>query len=402
MSRAPRSVVILGGGLAGASAAIALAQAGCAVEVIERDPNWRAQSSGMFLYSNALASLRALGVVEDVLAEGFAIPDGRNLYLDANGEEITRTHYPAGSGLPAILGIRRARLHRILAERMKALGVAVSFGVTLAGYMHEGDLVWLKLSDGRKLPCDALIGAEGLKSPLRWMMGTKASPRYSGFGVWRAVHQRPPELTDKIMIMGRGVRFGIMPISADQLYTFGSCLEPKSARFEASELPDLMGARFRDIAGPARPLLDELHEVELSYTAVEEVVMDLPWHKGCVGLIGDACHGATPFMGQGGAMALQDGVVLAQCLASDLPVPDALALFGQIRFETCRFVQDVSSAVGQAGAADGTITMSTRAARMRAQAQTDVDQFFARLDLLTSQSHQRLDRALSSQTGVAV
>lgn len=400
MAGPARSVAILGGGLAGASAAIALAQAGCLVQVIEKDPNWRGQSSGMFLYSNALASLRDLGVIDAVLKQGFAVPEGRNLYLEADGREITRTRYPAQDGLPAILGIRRAALHRILADRTMALGVSVSFGVTLAGYLQDGDLIWAKLSDGRKLPCDALIGAEGLKSPLRWMLGTQASPRYSGFGVWRAVHDRPTEIRDKFMIMGRGLRLGIMPISADQLYIFGSCLEPKSARYAPAELPSAMRERFRDFEGPAKQFLDQLPEVEISYTAVEEVVMDLPWHKGCVGLIGDACHGATPFMGQGGAMALEDGVILARCLASDLAVPDALELFGQARFEICRFVQDVSQAVGQAGAAEDNVTLAARSARMRADAQKDVDGFFARLDQLTSQSHQRLNGVLSQQTGL--
>src|SRR5262249_4750864 len=128
----------------------------------------------------------------------------------------------------------------------------------------------------------------------------------------------PAELRDKIMMMGPGKRFGIMPISDDKLYTFGTLVEPEGKWYDAEAWPQTMAAKFREFQGPARRFIEELGpSSEVLYTAVEEIVMPLPRHYGRVVLVGDAAHASTPFMGQGGAMGIQDAVILARLLDSD-------------------------------------------------------------------------------------
>jgi 2-polyprenyl-6-methoxyphenol hydroxylase-like FAD-dependent oxidoreductase len=375
----------VGGGIAGCCAAIALSQTGHRVRIVERQDAWRFQSSGIFVYANGLESLDKLGLLEDVLAVGFPVPEGRNAYYDNTGKPIVETRYPTADAgrIPAILGIKRAEMHRVMTARVAGLGVPVQLGTTVTWLENGAGGVSATLSDGSVVWADLVVAADGVRSATRALIGIDTAPRYTGFGVWRAVHRRPPELTDKIMMMGPAKRFGIMPISDDLLYTFGTVTEPGDIYYAPEDWSRLMAARFAEFAGPAAQVLAELGaETEVLYTAVEEIVLPLPWHRARVQLIGDAAHASTPFMGQGGAMAMQDAVVLADALAAHDMLEAALNAFGEARFPVCSFVQDVSRAVGEAGAQD-TGDPSVRHAEMRAIAQDKVDRFYDRLNALT-------------------
>ena len=98
MKSLERGVLIVGGGIAGCSLAIALAQRGMRVTVLEKLDAWRFHSSGIFIYSNGLAELQKLGVLPGILDSGFAIGQGRNLYYDQHGELIVETRYPSAPG----------------------------------------------------------------------------------------------------------------------------------------------------------------------------------------------------------------------------------------------------------------------------------------------------------------
>lgn len=379
-------ILIVGGGIAGCSAAIALSEQGHRVKIVEKQREWRFQSSGIFVYANGLVSLDALGLLDEIVGAGFGVPDGQNVYLDHGGDPIVETRYPTPdpARIPAILGIKRAALHRVMAGKVSALGVPLSLDTTVQEIVQDSAGVDVTFSDNTQARFDLVIGADGVRSTTRKQIGIKLAPRYTGFGVWRSVHQRPPGLTDKIMMMGPAKRFGIMPISDDKLYTFGTLAEPADAYYPPKTWPSEMQSRFAEFAGPARAFLDELgRETEVLYTAVEEVVLPLPWHIGRVVLIGDAAHASTPFMGQGGAMAMQDAVVLANALTRIDDLDTALTTFGKARYPVCEFVQNVSRAVGDAGAEEIDGDLGPRNARLRETAQSAVDEFYAKLDALT-------------------
>lgn len=381
------TVLICGAGIAGCCAAIALARTGWSVRLIERETAWRFQSSGIFVYSNGLARFHALGVMDDLVAAGFPIPEGRNVYLNADGSALLETYYPgrfAGLDLMPILGIRRAEMHRVLSARLGSLGIEVRLGCSIDAVEQRGDHVQVVLSAGDSLECDLLIGADGIRSRVRELQWPDVTPRYSGFGVWRSVHTRPPQLIDKIMMMAPGLRLGIMPISQHQLYLFGTVPEPPQAWYDRAEWPALMRSRFAAFRGPASTFLDEIGpESEVLYTAVEEVTMPGPWHRGRVLLIGDAAHASTPFMGQGGAMAVEDAVVLGGLLGPRSDIDDALERFSRARARVCTFVQDVSRAVGVSGARSDPLEHASVLQSMRETAQSRVDEFYARLEHLS-------------------
>ncbi|MDA0186502.1 MAG: FAD-dependent oxidoreductase [Proteobacteria bacterium] len=386
MQGRPIDILIVGGGIAGCCAAIALSQTGHRVRIVEKQDAWRFQSSGIFVYANGLESLDKLGLLKEVLAAGFPVPGGRNAYYDHMGVPIVETRYPTADAgrIPAILGIKRAEMHRVMAAHVAALGVPVQLGTTVTALDNGAEGVRATLSDGSVAQAGLVVAADGVRSAMRALIGVDAAPRYTGFGVWRAVHRRPLELTDKIMMMGHAKRFGIMPISDDLLYTFGTVTEPGDIYYPPADWPRLMAGRFAEFGDPAAPFLAELgEESEVLYTAVEEIVLPLPWHRGRVQLIGDAAHASTPFMGQGGAMAMQDAIVLAEAITAHDTLEEALTAFGLARFPICAFVQDASRAVGEAGAKETQGGAAARNLDLRRTAQTKVDTFYGKLRDLT-------------------
>jgi 2-polyprenyl-6-methoxyphenol hydroxylase-like FAD-dependent oxidoreductase len=387
MHKLSRGLLVIGGGIAGAALVIALARRGIKVRLVEAMPVLQASSSGMFIYSNGLGMLDRLGLLPQVLASGWTSKDGLNIYLDQHGKELTRTvyHSVAGPHVPPIVGIARSELHRILSQAIEQLQVPVMLGTTVLSCRDSdiaGAPVEVTFSDGTTGLFDGVIAADGIRSRSRLLVAEPVEPIYTGFGCWRSIHAKPASIDAKIMMMGVGKRLGIMPISADQLYIFGISREPLGIRYDPALLHQLMRERFSEFTGPASALLAEIERPQqVIYTAVEEARLPLPWSAGRIGVIGDAAHASSPFMGQGGAMALEDALVLAEML-EDCPA-DALAArltaFGERRFARCNFVQEASRRVGEAGGVEDEAACARRNLGMRDTAQGMVDTFYARI-----------------------
>lgn len=380
------SVLIVGAGIAGCSTAITLASQGIQVTLVEKQQEWRFQSSGIFVYSNGLAALGQVGVLDEILASGFAIKDGKNIYYDHLGEPIVDVHYPSiQAGIPPIVGIKRAEMHRILAGRLAQLNVSIHLGTTLKSLVPGSDTTRATavLSDGTSGDYDLVLGADGVRSQVREFIYPGITPRKTGFGIWRSVHDRPADLDVKIMMMGTRKRLGIMPISDDKLYIFGTIAESDDTWYPPEQWPELMRAKFAEFGHPVRQFLDQLsHDSEILYTAVDEVAAPLPWHKGRVLLIGDSAHASTPFMGQGGAMAIEDAVVLARMLAHEGTLHETLRRFGERRYPMCHFVQEASRQVGEAGAKEHPDGAAARNQAMRENSQAHVDNFYRKVQSL--------------------
>ena len=190
--------------IAGCSAAIALSQCGHSVRIVERQEAWRFQSSGIFVYANGLVSFDKLGQLQEIQEAGFVITGGRNAYFYHNGAPIVEVIYPAADHgrIPAILGIKRAEIHRVMASQVATLGVPIRIGKTVTALDDWADGIMTTLSDGSSEMADFVVAVDGLRSATRKLVGIDIQSCYTGFGFCGSVHQYPKDLTDKIMMMG--------------------------------------------------------------------------------------------------------------------------------------------------------------------------------------------------------
>ena len=374
-------VLIVGGGIAGLTAAIALRRIGVDVEIVELKSQWESVSSGIFLQSNGLAMLRRLGVLPSILKSGFAVRDAMPV-MGQDGEPITSVLYPrtAGPDLPATVGIKRSTLHTILASAADQAGARITLGTSVAALQPSQSGTSVETTHGATDQFALVIGADGVHSVVRSLaLPDRAAPSESDFGVWRCIARRPKQLDEKIMMITAGLRLGIMPISDDELYLFGIVREGVGARFPPDEWAVTMRRRFQDFRGWAPHLLDAA--TSFHYAVIEEVDATPRWSNGCVLLIGDAAHATTPFMGQGASMAIEDSVVLADLLSADSDVWDScesiralLAAFEQRRRARVQLVQERSLAAGRAWGSDADAFSSND---LRGTMQTRVDELYA-------------------------
>ena len=346
-----QNVLVVGGGIGGLTLAAALAQRGVATEVVEIRSNDERLGVGLMQPANALRALRTIGVVERCLEVGFATDERR--YFDSQGRLLVTHHAlrAADPDLPYQNGLSRSALHDILKQAAFSAGANLQLGVTVEKLDQDGKAVDVVLTNGRRRSYDLVVGADGIRSALRAkLFGSEHKPRYSGYGCWRVSCRRPPEHTYHGTYQGlNGTKAGLVPLSADTMYLYLVTNEPGNPWMEAHRLHELLRERLAGYGGIIGEIRDGLSDPRaVVYSALEEVILDPPWFKGPVILIGDAAHASLPHMAQGAAMAVEDAVVLAELAQADFTMEERFARFMQRRLERCRFVQRTSRSMADA------------------------------------------------------
>lgn len=309
--------LVIGGGIGGLSAAIALRQAGVAAHVFERGRELeRTQyGSGFFLWSNAIAALGRLGLAERVAAAGAPIEWFRE--TTARGELLAV--WPVGEmaqaiGVPSVC-IARADLHPILAGAL--VPGALTLGAVGTGYAQDADGVTARFADGQEERGDLLIGADGIRSAVRGQLLGPHQTHYAGYTAWRGivpfVHPLAPEDTFS-ETWGRGARFIHYPVGGGCHYLSGFLAVPEDFTEPAAGRRAMLLERFRDWPEPIAALIETAREEDLHRTAVATHRPFRRWGEGRVTLLGDAAHPMTPNLGQGACQAIEDAVVLASYL----------------------------------------------------------------------------------------
>ncbi len=348
---AVRSVLVVGGGAAGAASAILLAERGVAVDVVELKPDISAIGSGITLQGNALRVLRQLGVWEQVEAKGYAFdtlglrapdPDGTLLV------EMTDVR-SGGSDLPATLGMYRPELARILLERAGEVGAKVRFGTTVTELAQDGEGVDVTLSDGSRARYDLVIGADGVRSATRGLLGINLDTRATGMGIWRVFAPRPASVTRTDLFYG-GPSYiaGYCPTGPDSLYAYVVEDAQDRTTLGPQEQLELMRSLASAYHGPWDQILESMTEPDrVNYTWFEAHVLERPWNRGRVVLIGDAAHCCPPTVAQGAAQALEDAAVLSELLLAASEVDDTLwDAFMNRRYDRAKTVVDASVQLG--------------------------------------------------------
>jgi 2-polyprenyl-6-methoxyphenol hydroxylase-like FAD-dependent oxidoreductase len=363
-----RRVLIVGGGIGGLTLAVALGRQGVRADVIELKPEHMVHGVGIIQPGNALRALRTLDLMSACLAEGFQTD--HYVVYDAAGDFIARMQLMrmAGPETPAVNGMPRPALHRILTNAAEKAGARIRLGLTVSSITSHEDRADVVLSDGSEETYDLVVGADGIRSHVRQMVfGRQFEPQFTGHGVWRFTVRRTPDVTHQIMLYGIGVKAGVMPVSNDQMYLLLVTNEPGNPWMPAENLHRLLRERLQPFTAPVvtaiRDQIDDPSKV--IYGPIEEVILPPPWFRGRVLVIGDAAHASSPHVSQGATMAIEDAIVLAELIGQKIPGDLVLEQFMARRYVRCKFVQDVSRQVGTEGNIGDPVACNERNARMR-------------------------------------
>jgi 2-polyprenyl-6-methoxyphenol hydroxylase-like FAD-dependent oxidoreductase len=347
MSRTYRALVG-GGGVAGMSAATMLLRAGVEVRLVDLDANWRVAGAGITITASTLRAFKTLGVLERVMDEGHTHEGIRVCDMQGRTLEEVRSP-PLGEGIPGAGGILRPVLHRILADRVKALGADVRLGVTAQSAHERESGVTVAFTDGTEDRYDLVIGADGIYSGMRRLLFPQApAPRFTGQACWRLTVERPPEIDRRHFFLGGRGKCGLTPVSKAEMYLFYLEHVPDNPWRAFSEQHVLLRERLAEYGGVLARVRDTLGpQSHIVYRPLEAHVLPAPWFSGRALLIGDAAHASTPQLASGAGMAAEDGIVVADELVRTDSVTEAFKAFMRRRFDRCRMVVENSMQIGR-------------------------------------------------------
>ncbi|WP_109210334.1 MULTISPECIES: FAD-dependent monooxygenase [Microbacterium] len=349
---AVNKVAIAGSGVSGLAAAIQLAKAGVEVDVFEAKPELSALGSGISLQGNALRVFDVLGAWDDIRAAGYPF-EGLNLRAPGPGAPIV-AELPdvktGGPDYPAAMGMPRPALARILLDHAQKAGANVRFGTKVTGLEQSGDGVEVFVDGASVGTYDLLIGADGLNSAVRGLIGIETKPEPTGMGIWRSFVSRPAEVVRSELYYGGPVYIaGYTPTGDDTMYAF--LVEKAQDRFDISDedATRIMLEESRAYDGPWNSIRADLEGgAHANYTWFTKHIVEGTWNRGRVVLIGDAAHSCPPTIAQGAAQGLEDALVLTELLAGRDAVDAALwDEFHARRVPRAKAVVEASVQLGQ-------------------------------------------------------
>lgn len=325
-------VIIAGAGIGGLTAALALLRSGIDCDVFEQASELREVGAGLQLAPNGTRVLFALGLGPSVRRDGVETGD-KVVRLWSTGQtwslfDPTVATPTERFGSPMYL-MHRGDLHAMLVEAVRGMKPdAIHLSARCVGFEQDQSQARLWLEDGRVIAGNVLIGADGLHSRIRQTLFGPAEPKFTGILAWRGVApvERLPEHLRRPMAtqwLGPNGHVTCYPVHRGQLLNMVGEVERDDWRLESWVHPGSREECLQDFQGWHRDLLAIIDGVDQFYKWALHLREPLPqWSVGRVSLLGDACHAMLPFLGQGANMAIEDGFVLARCIAkfADDPV----------------------------------------------------------------------------------
>lgn len=323
---AVNSVLIVGGGTAGCALATLLARGGIEVHIAETKTDWTVHGSGITLQGNALRVLDEIGVWPQVRDQGF--PFGGLGIRSHTGAIIAEfaDQSTGGPDLPATTGLNRPQLATILSDAARQAGAVVRLGVTVRALEQDASGVDVTFDDGTEGRYDLVVGADGIRSHMRSLLGIEQAPQPTGMSIWRVHARRPPELQrTELCYDGPSHIAGYCPTSDETIYAYLVENTQDRTHLPRQEQMEIVRRLAGDYHGFWDDIRDDLTDPDdINYTAFESLLVAAPWNRGRAVLIGDAVHACPPTLAQGAAMCLEDASVLAELLLAAERVDESM------------------------------------------------------------------------------
>ncbi|OFE15699.1 hypothetical protein BA895_21740 [Humibacillus sp. DSM 29435] len=351
--------VVVGGGIGGITAALALIRTGRQVVVLERCPTPVDTGSGITLSRNAMAGLDAIGVGDEVRAVGSQPPPGSGGFRTPRGEVLVDAH----AAVQDLYAFHRADLHRVLRGLLPDETIRTDHDVQRVSTTSLGACV--EIAHRQTIQAELVVAADGWRSRIRSASHPEYSgPRYAGYTTWRAVTTSRVELGGIAgESWGSGERFGILPLRDGLVYWFAvATLPPGNHDAGLNEVH----RRFATWHRPIPELLEATDPATVIHLDIYDLPLPLPpFTAGNVVLLGDAAHAMTPDIGQGAGQAIEDAVVLAAELARTPSQAAALKRYDTARRPRTEQVSKTAHRTGQMAQAQGRLAVPLRNAMMR-------------------------------------
>ena len=357
-----KKIILIGGGIGGTATALALYRAGFEPIVYERTATLREVGAGVALWANATHVLKELGVLDEVLRESDPITNYQ--YFSQMGKELMNlctNHFE----VPAV-AIHRADLQALLWRKLSSEQSVL--GRAFERFEPVGNKVRAYFTGGLTDEGDALIGADGLRSQVRSQLFGEAKPIYRGMTSYRGLTNYVPDTYKRGYIyefLGSGKAFGFVMIGKGRMYWYvaskaaeGQSDAPVGRKQELQEI-------FQDWSTPIPELIAATDETSILKTDLYDRVPIPKWGFSNITLLGDAAHPTLPTMGQGACMAIEDALVVTQCLLEHSDPAEALDQYESLRLVRTKKIVEQSLLIGKVAQLENRVVVAVRNTLMK-------------------------------------
>ncbi|WP_407304732.1 FAD-dependent urate hydroxylase HpxO [Acinetobacter sp.] len=330
-------IAIIGAGMGGLTAGIALKKFGHQVTIYEQAEQILPVGAAISLWSNGVKCLNYLGLTEQVAKLGGQMDD--LAYIDGLSgeimtqfsltpliEEVGQRPYP----------VSRAELQNMLMDEFGRQ--KIQLGKKMVSIADNGQYVEIGFQDGSSARAELLIGADGTHSMTRqYVLGEQVERRYAGYVNWNGLVEISEDLAPAkqwTTFVGEGKRASLMPVADQRFYFFFDVPLPVGLENNRSEYKTLLKQYFSGWCPQVQHLIDSIDEQKTNRVEIHDIEPFTQFYKGRVVILGDAAHSTTPDIGQGGCQAMEDSIYLSRALQiNTLGLEDALKRYQNKRNE---------------------------------------------------------------------